>query len=121
MKNLIKIFKALSDMNRLRILKMLEVRPLCVCEVTSVLGLANSTVSKHLSILKDVELIIDTKDGKWVNYHLNTQAKGEYISPLFPLLKNWLPNDQTVQKDKLKVMETHREFICGISETIGKN
>ncbi|HNO10725.1 MAG TPA: metalloregulator ArsR/SmtB family transcription factor, partial [bacterium] len=45
-------FKALSDANRLRILKMLELRTLCVCEIRAVLKLAPSTVSQHLKILK---------------------------------------------------------------------
>ena len=67
------------------------------------------------AILKDVEFIVDTKDGKWVNYHLNTEAEAQHISQLIPLLKEWLPDDQTVNADKLKVIDTHREFICGIS------
>ena len=66
-----KIFQALSDTNRIRILKMLEMRPLCVCEITDVLKLATSTVSKHLSILRDAGFIIDEKEGRWVNYYLS--------------------------------------------------
>jgi len=58
-RDLSRVFKALSDMNRVRILKMLEIRPLCVCEITEVLQLATSTVSKHLSILRDTHFIID--------------------------------------------------------------
>jgi ArsR family transcriptional regulator len=48
-----KIFKALSDSSRLRIIRMLQEKSLCVCEIREVLQLANSTVSQHLSILKD--------------------------------------------------------------------
>ena len=61
MRPIIKIFKALSDTNRLRILKILEIRPLCVCEIREVLQLATSTVSKHLSILREADLIVDDK------------------------------------------------------------
>ncbi|MFO7524521.1 MAG: metalloregulator ArsR/SmtB family transcription factor, partial [Ignavibacteriaceae bacterium] len=57
-----KFFKTLSDPNRLRILKMLQIKPLCVCEITDVLQLATSTVSKHLSILKETGFIIEEKD-----------------------------------------------------------
>ena len=64
MRDVVKVFKALSDSNRVRILKMLEVRPLCVCEITRILNLATSTVSKHLSILRDVDFILDHKEGK---------------------------------------------------------
>jgi len=66
MRHLIKTFKAVSDPNRIRILKMLEVRELCVCEITEILNLAASTVSKHLSLLRDAEFILDRKEGKWV-------------------------------------------------------
>ena len=62
-----KIFKALSDSNRIRIVKMLQRKSLCVCEIKDVINLATSTVSKHLSILREAGLIVDWKDGKWIN------------------------------------------------------
>lgn len=71
MEDKVKFFKALSDTNRLRILKMLQTNPLCVCEITNVLELATSTVSQHLKILKEAGFIIEEKDGKWVNYLIN--------------------------------------------------
>jgi len=114
MRELIRIFKALSDPNRLRILKMLEIRRLCVCEIREVLHLANSTVSKHLSILRDAELILDQKDGKWVNYYLNTSKSQRYVSHLLPLLSGWLPNDTTVRQDAEKVATVDRDELCGL-------
>lgn len=89
MRHLVKIFKALSDPNRIRIIKMLQIRTLCVCEIRDILNLANSTVSKHLSILRDAELILDEKDGKWVNYYLNKANGDLYVSQLLPLLAEW--------------------------------
>lgn len=59
MKNKTKIFKALSDFNRLRILKMLQTRPLCVCEIIYVLQLAPFTVSQHLKVLKDADFVLE--------------------------------------------------------------
>ena len=114
MRNLAKIFKALSDKNRLRIIKMLEVKPLCVCEIREVLNLATSTVSKHLSILRDTEIILDEKDGKWVNYRLNDQEKNEYVQALLPLIEEWLPEDKTVQTDRKKLQNIDRRMICGL-------
>ena len=114
MRNLVKCFKALSDTNRIRILKMLEVRPLCVCEITYVLGLASSTVSKHLSILRDVEFIIDQKEGKWVNYYLNEDTQQKYVGEVLPLLGKWLPDDQIVHKDREKMKSADRNVICGL-------
>lgn len=64
------ITKALSDPNRLRILMMLRGRELCVCQITEVLSLAPSTVSKHLALLSQADLILARKEGRWVHYRL---------------------------------------------------
>lgn len=69
-KRLEKIFKALADKNRLRIINMLSDKPMCVCEIRSVLQLSQSTVSGHLRILKEADLVEDKKEGLWVEYHL---------------------------------------------------
>lgn len=114
MRNLSRVFKALSDTNRIRILKMLEVRPLCVCEITDILNLATSTVSKHLSILRDAGLIEDEKDGKWVNYDLNREQNDEYARHLLPLMRTWLQENTLVLKDKEMAVKTCRETICGV-------
>jgi ArsR family transcriptional regulator len=114
MKYLVKRFKALADTNRIRILKMLEIRPLCVCEIREILQLATSTVSKHLSILKDAEFIYDQKDAKWVNYYLNSDSNDIYASQLLPLINRWLPNDETVRNDRMKVRKVDRNIICGV-------
>lgn len=112
MKELSKIFKALSDPNRLRILKMLEVRPLCVCEVTEILDLATSTVSKHLAVLRDAGLIADSKEGKWVNYQLNTSENSVYVNSILPLLKDWLNTEKVIEKDRQLAKNVNREQIC---------
>jgi ArsR family transcriptional regulator len=112
MRELVNIFKALSDSNRLRIIKMLENRPLCVCEITAILKLAPSTISKHLSILRQVNLILDDKDGKWVNYRLNQDKYQAYIPEILQLLQRWLPSDETVTQDKQLANEVNRHQLC---------
>jgi len=112
MRELVNIFKALSDSNRLRIIKMLENRPLCVCEITAVLKLAPSTISKHLSILRQANLILDEKDGKWVNYRLNQAKFQSYTPEILKLLQNWLPSDETITRDKRLVAKVDRHQLC---------
>ncbi|MFQ5480597.1 MAG: ArsR/SmtB family transcription factor [Thermodesulfobacteriota bacterium] len=112
MRELTRIFQALSDVNRVRILKMLESRPLCVCEITSVLGLATSTVSKHLSILRDAGFVTDSKEGKWVNYRLTDSPAAPYINKLLPIIKGALPEDEVVRDDAEKVGAVDRDSIC---------
>lgn len=112
MDELSQIFKILSDKNRLRILKMLEKKPLCVCEMTQILGLAASTTSKHLSLLKDVDLIFEQKDKKWVNYHLNRASQNKNIKTILPLIEGWLNEDETIQRDLEKVISVDRTQLC---------
>ncbi len=112
MDEILKILKALSDKNRLRIVKILQQRSLCVCEITSILELATSTVSSHLSILKDAEIIMDQKDGKWVDYRLNTQSQNPYLIGLLPLIAFWLNDDPQVKSDLQKLKTTDRVELC---------
>jgi len=111
--NLNKIFKTLGDKNRLRIVKMLQQKDLCVCEITAVLGLATSTVSNHLSILKDAGIIGDMKDGKWVEHYLHTKTNNHFLNGLLPLLSFWLNDDEQVLADKEKIKTVNREELCG--------
>jgi len=107
-----KLFKSLSDPNRLRILKMLQVKPLCVCEITDVLQLATSTVSKHLSILKGTGFIIEEKDGKWVNYMINLRPDDPRISSILSTLDFWIADQKIISEDKAKVTKVDRHFVC---------
>jgi DNA-binding transcriptional ArsR family regulator len=66
-----KVFKALADVTRLRILGLLAAREMCVCEVMVALDLTQPTASHHLRILENVGLVKDRKEGKWVFYSLS--------------------------------------------------
>lgn len=68
-----KVFKALADTTRLRILKLLEVREMCVCEIMIALGLTQPTASHHLGIMETVGLVKSRKEGKWVYYSIADQ------------------------------------------------
>ena len=116
MRNTTRLFKALSDGNRLRILKMLEVRPLCVCEITRILQLAPSTVSKHLSILRDAGFILDEKNGKWVTYHLNIQSKDPRVAQLLSLLRTWNLQSEQVEHDLQFLQSIQGINLCHLQE-----
>jgi ArsR family transcriptional regulator len=78
MREFLDIAKALSDSSRVRILLSLRKQELCVCQITALLELAPSTVSKHLSVLRQARLIDMRKVGRWAYYRL---AAGE-VSPI---------------------------------------
>ena len=113
MKEFIKVMKALSDPNRVKMIKLLQRKVLCVCEIQEALGLAQSTVSKHLKILEDAELISYTKDGLWVNYRLGDGAKNQYAATLIGNLRHWLEEDEDVAILVARLPEIDRENICG--------
>jgi ArsR family transcriptional regulator len=108
-----KPFKALADSNRLRILNLLGEKPLCVCEITSVLGLAVSTISKHLSILRDAGFIDDHKDGKWVDYSLSTGADSPMIKDLLALMRRSIFKEAPFNADRKKALKADRRVLCG--------
>ena len=70
MKDFLNITKALADENRLRMLMALQHGEVCVFQITELMVLAMSTVSKHLSILYQAGLVNARKEGRWVYYSL---------------------------------------------------
>jgi len=111
LKNQEKIFKALSDSNRIRIIKMLQKKSLCVCEIKEVLKLAVSTVSKHLSILKEAGLIVDSKDGKWINYKINPEPD-TLVSNSLLFIQLQIEDDETVINDRKRTSCVDRNVLC---------
>ena len=96
MKVFIRVMKALSDPNRVKMIKMLQIRPLCVCEIKEALGIAQSTASKHLKILEDAELVRSFKDGLWVNYSFSDGSGSPYSASMIGNLKHWLDNESQI-------------------------
>jgi ArsR family transcriptional regulator len=93
MKEFIRVMKALSDPTRVKLLKILENRLMCVCELQTAIGAAQSTTSKHLKILEDAGLVESQKDGLWVNYTLADGKQSPYAATLIGNLRHWL-NDE---------------------------
>lgn len=78
-------FKVLSDKTRLRILKLLQKRELCVCDLTEVLQISQPGVSQHMRRLRQVNFVSERKGGQWVYYSLNREH------PLLQILLPYLP------------------------------
>jgi len=113
MKQFIKVMKALSDPNRVKMMKILESRHLCVCEIKKSIGIAQSTASKHLKILEDAGLVTSFKDGLWVNYSLADGSDSPYSANMIGNLKHWL-NDEMQIKDLNRILPgINREDIVG--------
>jgi len=112
MQEFIKVMKALSDPNRVKLLKILQERMMCVCEIQAALGIAQPTVSKHLKLLEAAGLVGHSKDGLWVNYSLTNGSKSPYAASLLGNLRHWLNDDQEVAALRTSLDGICREDIC---------
>lgn len=113
MQNFTKVMRALSDPNRVKVVKILQRRALCVCEIQEALQLAQSTVSKHLKILEEAELITRRKDGLWVNYQLADGKNNQYAATLIGNLRHWLEENADVAALVERLPAIDRKTICG--------
>lgn len=100
MRDIERVYKALADWNRLRILKILEVKPMCGCGLTYILKIVQSAISRHLKVLTDADLIISERDGSYVLYSLNLNPGSRVVLSQLKLLRGWLNDDPKVVEDK---------------------
>ncbi len=112
MKDFIRVMKALSEPNRVKIVKMLQRKFMCVCELQDALGIAQSSVSKHLRILEDAGIVYHRKDGLWVNYYIANRGKSPYVPTLMGNLNHWLEDDPEVSRLIDRLPGIRREEIC---------
>ena len=94
------VMKAVSDPTRVRILKILEGGELCVCQVIAVIALGQSTISKHLFLLRAAGLIKDRKDRKWVHYSLDGKSGNPFAGEMLRNIRKWLNEDPVVVRDR---------------------
>ena len=112
MKEFIKVMKALSDPNRVKIVKMLQHKGMCVCELQEALQISQSSVSKHLKTLEEASIVDYTKDGLWVNYYLTDGRKSPYASSIMGNLRHWLEDEPEVTDLIQRLPQIRREEIC---------
>jgi ArsR family transcriptional regulator len=112
MKSFLKVMKALSDPNRVKIIKLLQQKMMCVCELRGALKIAQPTVSKHLKILEEAGLVDYAKDGLWVNYYLADGKANPYAASVLGNLKHWLDEDPAIAELVEKVPFLNREELC---------
>ena len=92
--------KALADESRVRILAALRASELCVCEITELLDLAPSTVSKHLAILRQAGLVESRKLGRWVHVRRVDPSRNSIRHGLIDWIDHGLPaSEPTVRAD----------------------
>jgi ArsR family transcriptional regulator, arsenate/arsenite/antimonite-responsive transcriptional repressor len=103
------IFKGLADPTRLRIMALLLERELCVCDLMSVLRVPQSTVSRHMTRLKNAGLVSDRRAGKWVHYRLEPTP---LVLDLRRLLQQHLATTEQFKKDAASLQRYARTKLC---------
>ncbi|MGX9366927.1 ArsR/SmtB family transcription factor [Desulfoplanes sp. PS50] len=112
MKELVKVMKALADPGRIKIVKMLEVRELCVCEIHAALDLAQPIISKHLRILEEAGLVDKRKDGQFVIYFLPSFAPNSPCLPVLSEVLVWAGRSSEIRELLERLVRIDRYAIC---------
>lgn len=116
MKDIVKIFKALADPTRLRIVLLLGRRELCVCELMYVLGMEQSRVSHHMRVLREAGLAEDVREGRWIIYRVPAGARGLLQGLLAGELKERIAATPEAGEDATRLeaclMEDLRGQVC---------
>ncbi|MEF8943557.1 MAG: metalloregulator ArsR/SmtB family transcription factor [Desulfohalobiaceae bacterium] len=107
-----KVMKALSDPSRIKMVKMLQRRRMCVCEIQEALGIAQPTASKHLKVLEEAGLVKYKKNGLWVIYDLADGSDSPYAATMLGNLRHWLEEDPEVAELVRQLPHMSREEIC---------
>jgi len=108
--------KAVGDPTRVRILKILEGGELCVCQIIAVIALGQSTISKHLFLLRAAGLIKDRRDKKWIHYSLDGKGGNPYSGALLRNIRKWLNDDPLILQDRDRAAMAREIGPVGICE-----
>ena len=115
MRDFISMTKALSDENRVRVLMFLVHGRLCLCQIIEVLGLAPSTVSKHMTVLRQARLVEAEKCGRWTYYRLAGPDAPQSVRNAIRWVQRVLAEDKRIDQDVKhlkKVLKMNTEHLC---------
>lgn len=115
MRTMMSVLKALADENRVRIVVALRERELCVCQIIELLGLAQSTVSKHMAILKQAQLVESRKVGRWIYYRGYDLDAPDGVTSTVEAVTKSLCQEKQIQEDAealKRILEIDTEELC---------
>jgi DNA-binding transcriptional ArsR family regulator len=97
------VAKAMADENRVRVMAFLGGGELCLCQIIEMLGLAPSTVSKHMAVLHQAGLIETRKEGRWIYYRLADGGASPCVRGTIEWVQTCLAKDVQIRKDAKRV------------------
>ena len=108
MRNLIKVYKVLSDESRLRVLNLLLERKCCVCEVMQALDISQSKASRILSALYDVGILKLYKDGLWSLYSIDWDGMDVYLKDIVEATTPVFKGNEVMVTDRERLKKAER-------------
>lgn len=115
MREILATMKALAHENRLRIVITLEGRELCLCQVVELLGLANSTVSRHLSVLQQARIVASRKQGRWNYFRLSEATESAEVAAAVALVVASRARGKRIAEDARRLRclpKVNPELLC---------
>ena len=116
-----RLFSALSDPTRLRLLLALRDGELCACQLIGLVGLAPSTVSKHLALLREAGLVAARKDGRWVHYRLAEHPEFPVVGKRAPALFQALDKSPERRADARHLKQLRKSDLDQLCKTQRKS
>lgn len=122
MKKLVTFARALADETRWRIIRLLFDEPLCVCELADILAMPQSSVSSHLQIIRQADLLDSEKCGKWIYYRLSP-AKRPLLNSLAAAFDGNAETSASLRKDAVNArrrLADRDESCCPVPKDLRK-
>lgn len=114
LKEVNKFLKALADPQRLRIVAILSYLELCVCEIKMVIGFSMATISQHLAVLREAEIVSGRKEQKWIYYSIDWDSLDKNQKDILTKTLDLISNDAIIIKDKEKVEKIKAQRACSV-------
>ncbi len=119
MEDLVKVFKALSDETRLKILLIISKRTICQKGISKHLGISDSAVSQHIKVLKEANIVTGIKEGYSVIYIINEECFNK--AKLFLKIINQVDDDTFIKKENLEQIRLNSCANCKSNKKCCKN
>jgi ArsR family transcriptional regulator, arsenate/arsenite/antimonite-responsive transcriptional repressor len=105
----VELLQAVADVNRLRMLKCLQVRSACVCEIVQATGIPQPRVSRHLGILRNAGLVRTSRDGQWVQCACVGDEASPQVKALLDFVVSWVEDSAEVALDRQRLNKATRQ------------
>src|SRR5262252_7746175 len=103
-RDLEKVFKALADRTRLRLLNLMAAGEVCVCYFVEVLGTNQPKISRHLAYLRRAGIVAARREGKWMHYRI-VQPADRFAASVLADVQRWLADDAQMQADQKRLLK----------------